>query len=214
MPDAGETTAADAPPTLPDGPTARGDPTAREPAEAGREAGGDGERDRADGEPGDGEGSEPPGEELPDPGDAATDTPAAVTLLSRLQDVVYYGIAVVLLAVGAVALARTGLDFVAHDDVFAHRVTAAVNGVLFVVIVLELLRTVLAHFDDATFHLKPFLIIGIISVVRHILTVGAELSLEDEGGGGLLHRSDVELGVNALVVVALVVGLVLVRKTE
>lgn len=153
-------------------------------------------------------------EELPEPDEEAAEVPAPVLALGKLQDLVYYGIALVLLVLGAAALAGTVVDFFAADDKFAERITHVVNGVLFVVIVLELLRTILAHFQDSTFQLKPFLIIGIISVVRHILTVGAELSIEEESGGDLFHRSDVELAVNALVVVALVVGLVLVRKTE
>lgn len=154
-------------------------------------------------------------EEIPEPDEQpAEEVPAAVALLGKLQDVVYFGIAVILLALGAAALVRTGTDLFSSHESFASRITEVVNGVLFVVIVLELLRTVLAHFQDSTFHLKPFLIIGIISVVRHILTVGAELSVKEEETGELFHRSDVELAVNALVVVALVVGLVLVRKTE
>ncbi|MFP5320043.1 MAG: phosphate-starvation-inducible PsiE family protein [Acidimicrobiia bacterium] len=152
-------------------------------------------------------------EDLPEP-DEPAEVPAPVAFLGQLQDLVYYGIAVILLVLGAGALAGTVADFFSTDDQFAQRITHVVNGVLFVVIVLELLRTILAHFQDSTFHLKPFLIIGIISVVRHILTVGAELSIEEEKGSELFHRSDVELAVNALVVVALVVGLVLVRKTE
>jgi uncharacterized membrane protein (DUF373 family) len=140
--------------------------------------------------------------------------PAAVTALARVQDVVYYVIAVVLLLLSAGALLHTIVDFVVHESVFAERVTSVVNGVLFVVITLELLRTVIAHFEDASFQLKPFMIIVIISVVRHILTVGAELSLKEENGGELWHRADVELGINALVVLALVVGLVLLRETE
>ena len=153
-------------------------------------------------------------EALPEPEEQPEEVPAPVAFLGRLQDLIYYGIAVILLILGAVALGRTATDFLSSGDRFAVRITHVIHGVLFVVIVLELLRTVLAHFQDSTFQLKPFLIIGIISVVRHILTVGAELSIEEEGGGELFHRSDVELAVNALVVVALVVGLVLVRKTE
>ncbi|MFN2505533.1 MAG: hypothetical protein ABR540_15110 [Acidimicrobiales bacterium] len=44
------------------------------------------------------------------------------------------------------------------------------------------------------------MIIGIVSVVRHIVTVGAEISLEEETGGKLFHRSDIELAINAGVV--------------
>ncbi|MFN2505532.1 MAG: phosphate-starvation-inducible PsiE family protein [Acidimicrobiales bacterium] len=75
--------------------------------------------------------------------------------LDRLQDVVYYGIVVILLLVGAAVTVATVSDFLPHDDPFSRRVSDVVNGVLFVVIVLELLRTVLAHFEDDTFHLSP-----------------------------------------------------------
>ena len=148
------------------------------------------------------------------PGHETSDVPPPVKALVRFQDIAYYAIAVMLLALAIGALVHTVVDFVAHDEAFAERVTGVVNGVLFVVIVLELLRTVLAHFENASFQLKPFLIIGIISVVRHILTVGAELSLRDDNGGEIWRRADVELGINALVVLALVVGLVLIRESE
>ena len=184
-----------------------------------KDDGGDSSGDKGSGKKDDGSrsvGSDDPTredeEELPEPEGA--DVPPPVEFLGRLHDVLYFAIAVILLLLGVAALVRIVTDFISHDDDFAHRVTDVVNGVLFVVIVLELLRTVLAHFEDPTFHLKPFLIIGIISVVRHILTVGAELSIAEEEGGSLFHRSDIELGINALVVVALVIGLVLVRKTE
>lgn len=151
-------------------------------------------------------------EALPDV--ESTDVPAIVGVLGHVENLVYYGVAVVLAALAFAALGRTVVDFVAHGVDFGHRMTNVVNGVLFVVIVLELLRTTLAHFSDSTFHLKPFLIIGIISVVRHILTVGAQLSLNEDQGDRLFQRTDVELGVNAAVVLALVLGLILVRKTE
>ena len=151
-------------------------------------------------------------EQPPDP--EAPGAPAAIAFAARMQDLLYYLIAAILMALAIAALVRLGIDFFTHDEPFAQRVTGAVNGVLFVVIVMELLRTILAQLEDAAFQLKPFLIVGIISAVRHILTVGAELSIAAEEGGDLVHRADVELAVNALVVLALVVGLVLVRKSE
>jgi hypothetical protein len=51
---------------------------------------------------------------------------------------------------------------------------------------------------------------GITSATRDILTVGAELSLV--GGQGPTARTMTELGVNAAVVVALSVALVLIRR--
>jgi uncharacterized membrane protein (DUF373 family) len=87
----------------------------------------------------------------------------------------------------------------------------AVNSVLFIVVVLELLRTIVGRLEGGGFQLQPFLVIGIISATWDILTVGAELSLA--GRGGLpLGRSMTELAVNAGVVLALSVALVLVRR--
>jgi uncharacterized membrane protein (DUF373 family) len=119
-----------------------------------------------------------------------------------------------LLAIAALVLYRTGSDFLTTRHSFALRATDAINGVLFVVIVMELLRTVVAHFESSDFQLKPFLIIGIISAVRHILTVGARISLTGEGTTEAFRRAQVELGVNAGVVLALVIGLVLVRRSD
>jgi hypothetical protein len=78
-------------------------------------------------------------------------------------------------------------------------------------IVIEVMRTVVAHFERGGLQLQPFLIIGIISAVRGILTVGAHLSLGDTAGTSV-HDAVLELGVNAAVVVGLALSLVLVRR--
>jgi uncharacterized membrane protein (DUF373 family) len=139
-----------------------------------------------------------------------------IGLVQVAEDLVHYAVALVLVGVAAVVLIRSVVDMIeGHHDTFPERVTAVINSILFVIIVMEILRTVVAHFDDAGLQLKPFLIIGIISAVRHILTVGAQASL-----GAAAHSPDefshsqVELGVNAAVVMALVLGLVLVWRSE
>jgi uncharacterized membrane protein (DUF373 family) len=131
------------------------------------------------------------------------------------EDIVHYAVAMLLVAVAAVVLVRSVMDFLnGGDHVFSERITGVINSVLFVIIVMEILRTVVAHFDDAGLQLKPFLIIGIISAVRHILTVGAQVSLG--GGEDPTHfrQTQMELGVNAAVVLALVVGLVMIWRSE
>jgi uncharacterized membrane protein (DUF373 family) len=60
-----------------------------------------------------------------------------------------------------------------HEQ-FAVTVTRAVNSVLFIVVVPELARTVVARLEGGGFQLQPFLVIGIVSATRDILTVGAE----------------------------------------
>jgi len=96
------------------------------------------------------------------------------------------------------------------QEPFALTVTRSVNSVLFVVVVLELVRTIVARLEGGGFQLQPFLVIGIISATRDILTVGAELSLV--GRRLPLAPAMMELGVNAGVAVALSVALVLVRR--
>jgi uncharacterized membrane protein (DUF373 family) len=135
-------------------------------------------------------------------------------LLSGLgiaEDLIYVAVALVLIGVAGALLYRTVSDVLTGNQTFVVRITTAVNGALFVVIVLEIFRTVLAHLQGGGFQLRPFLVIGIISSVRHILLVGAQ-SLAGETGKSF-DRSQIELGVNAAVALTLVVALVLVQRS-
>jgi uncharacterized membrane protein (DUF373 family) len=135
-----------------------------------------------------------------------------VTLLHLGEDIVFVVLSVVLFAIAVVVLVRTSHDLILPPphEAFAETMTRGLNGVLFVVIVMESLRTVIARFQGVGFRLQPFLVIAIISTVRHILTVGARLSLAGEDAP--LQRTMVELGVNAGVVLALTISLVLIRR--
>jgi len=138
-----------------------------------------------------------------------------IGLIQVAEDLVHYVVSLVLVGVAGVVLVRSVLDsFETGHHTFPERVTSVINSILFVTIVMEILRTVVAHFDDAGLQLKPFLIIGIISAVRHILTVGAQVSLGGEEGDDHFWHTQAELGVNAAVVIALVLGLVLVWRSE
>ena len=131
-------------------------------------------------------------------------------ILERGEMVLFIAIAIALLAIAIAVFVRGVHDLLlapAHEE-FAVTVTRAVNSVLFIVVVLELLRTIVARLEGGGFQLQPFLVIGIISATRDILTVGAELSL----GQVPVTRTMIELAVNAGVVVALAVALVLVRR--
>jgi uncharacterized membrane protein (DUF373 family) len=128
------------------------------------------------------------------------------------KSVMFLAIAVALQVIAVVVFVGGVHDLVLappHEQ-FAVTITKAVNDVLFIVVVLELLRTIVSRLEGGGFQLQPFLVIGIISATRDILTVGAELSLV--GGQGPTARTMTELGVNAAVVVALSVALVLIRR--
>jgi uncharacterized membrane protein (DUF373 family) len=137
---------------------------------------------------------------------------APLGVVTVCEDAMHYAVSALLIVLAAAVLVHTVADFASDEIEFAQRVTGAVNGVLFVIIVLEILRTVMAHFEDAGLQLKPFLTIGIISAVRHILTLGAQLS--QSHSAERFRQTQIELGVNAAVVVTLVAGLILVRRTD
>jgi len=130
--------------------------------------------------------------------------------LSNLEDLVYLAVALVLAGIAVASLYNTINNLINSSGAFATIVTNAVNGVLFVVIVLEIFRTLLAHLEGGGFQLRPFLIIGIISAVRQILLVGAQ-SLSEQTTA--FNHTVIELGVNAGVALVLVIALVLLNRT-
>jgi uncharacterized membrane protein (DUF373 family) len=143
-------------------------------------------------------------------------TRAHLGAIAVAENLVHYAVAVVLMVVAGVVLVDTTHQLMTTSVPFAAAATTAVNGVLFAIIIMEIMRTVIAHFDKGGLQLQPFLIIGIISAVREVLTVGARLSLEGSGThqppAELVRTALLELGVNAAVVLGLAGSLVLIRR--
>jgi len=90
----------------------------------------------------------------------------------------------------------------------------AINDILFIIIILEILRTVIARYTDGVFQLQNFLVIGIIASVRHILTVGAYMTLGSGKTREEFDRAVIELGISSAIVVALVLAIFLAKVAE
>jgi hypothetical protein len=58
------------------------------------------------------------------------------------------------------------------------------------------------------------MIIGIISAVRHILAVGARLTLSEEASAEQFRRSQIELALSSGVVLALALSFFLISRTD
>ncbi len=113
--------------------------------------------------------------------------------LALAEDILYAAVALVLVGIAVALLYETLHDLFTEEHItFARRVGDAINGVLFVVIILEIFRTVLAHLEGGGFQLVPFLIIGVISAVRHILLVGRNRSSTRPIGCSRTRRSSWE----------------------
>ena len=134
--------------------------------------------------------------------------------VDRLEDIFHAVLAVILLVVAVAAVGVTIWRVLTIRPFFPNGMLEAINDVLFIVIILEIIRTVIARFTDGFFQLSKFLIIGVIASVRHILSVGSSLTLDQGKTQEEFQRAILELGVNAGVVLALVFAIVLVRKHQ
>jgi len=98
----------------------------------------------------------------------------------------FMAIAVALLAIAVWVFVRGIHDLVVipHGEPFAVTIIRAVNSALFIVVVLELIRTIVARLEGGSFQLQPFLVIGI--------NVGGVQTLEHDqqpqGGAVVLLR--------------------------
>jgi len=123
-----------------------------------------------------------------------------------LEDAFHGLLGIILFLVALGALFFTVERLLTTAPFFPTGMIQGVNDILFIVIILEILRTVIARFTDGVYQLDKFLIIGVIAAVRHILTVGAS--------NEAFQRSLLELGVNAGIVVALVLAIYMSKQAH
>jgi uncharacterized membrane protein (DUF373 family) len=136
-------------------------------------------------------------------------------LLTMADAVMHFIAALVLIAVAVIVLWHGAAQLATSEQPLLTATTTAVNAVLFTIIILEVVRTIATHLRYGGFQLRPFLIIGTISAIRSILAVGARLSLEGthlQPSGSVIRTALLELGVNAAVVVALALALVMLSR--
>jgi uncharacterized membrane protein (DUF373 family) len=140
------------------------------------------------------------------------------TPLRVLIDLIQYGVAIALLVLAAAVLVRSFISFITSLNSSASGYTlsliSAIDGVLVVIILVDIMRTVLTHLEGWGFPFRPFLVIGIIAAVRDILAVSTRLTLSSGGttvGAPPISQSLFELGTNAGVILVLAVALFLTR---
>jgi uncharacterized membrane protein (DUF373 family) len=137
------------------------------------------------------------------------------TPVRLLIDLLQYAIALVLLVLAAVVLVRSFADFLGSWGGYPQTLISAVDGVLVVIILVDIMRTVLTHLEGWAFPFRPFLVIGIIAAVRDILAVSTRLTLSSGGttaGEIPVTQSLIELATSAGVVLILAVALFLTRE--
>ena len=144
--------------------------------------------------------------------DEASMIPSRV--LDFAEDIFHVVLTVLLFLVALGALVFTVVRLATTEPFFPTGMLQAVNDILFVVIILEIARTVIARFSSGFYQLSRFLIIGVIASVRHILSVGSSLTLSTGKTPEAFDRAIIELIVNGGIVVALVVAILITRQAD
>jgi uncharacterized membrane protein (DUF373 family) len=134
--------------------------------------------------------------------------------VERIEEMFHLVLGVFLLGIAVAALYFAVVRVFDTSPFFPTGMIQAINDILFIIIILEILRTVVARYTDGVFQLQNFLIIGVIAAVRHILTVGASMTLASGKSDGEFDRAVIELGISTGIVVALVFAIFLSKASN
>src|SRR5258707_853870 len=123
------------------------------------------------------------------------------TLVARgftlTEDLVYVGLGLLLGSSAVVLLFTSIVDFV--RSVGAGSLPASIVSLLdkslLVLLIVELLYTLQVSFREHKLLPEPFLLIGLISAIRRVLVVTAQLSEMKDSSPEMFHRFVIELGV-------------------
>ena len=135
-------------------------------------------------------------------------------LVEIMEEVFHIVLGVFLFGIAVAALIYSVIRVFTTTPFFPTGMIQSINDILFIIIILEILRTVIARYTDGVFQLQNFLIIGIIAAVRHILTVGAYMTLGSGKTREEFDRAVIELGISSAIVVALVLAIFLAKVAE
>jgi hypothetical protein len=133
-----------------------------------------------------------------------------------IEDVVYVGLGVLLAGCALTLLVSGGLAFWQRllAGTLPGNIVELLDRLLLILLVIEVMYTVQVSFREHSLAPEPFLIVGLIAVVRRLLVVTAELPRVLEKADPVLFRQvSIELALLALMITALVASLVLLRRS-
>jgi uncharacterized membrane protein (DUF373 family) len=133
-----------------------------------------------------------------------------------VEDLVYVGLgallagaAVVLLADGVALFFRT----LVAGELPAH-VIELLDRILLILMIVEVLYTLQVSLREHTLSPEPFLVVALIAGIRRVLVLTAEFADFLEKGEEVFRNAMTELGLLTVMIVALVVALMLLRRRQ
>lgn len=133
---------------------------------------------------------------------------------SIIEDIVYLGlglllagIVLALLVAGFISFGRSALSWSVGTNIIG-----LLDHVLLILLIVELLYTVQVSFREHGLVPEPFLLVGLISVIRRVLVLTAEFGAKQAKQEEISPSLVLELAVLAGLILALAISLVLLRK--
>ncbi len=140
----------------------------------------------------------------------------SIQILEKFDDIIQITVAVIIFAVAGIVLVVAGIHFVMHfRDEFSYALIMFIHELLMIMILLELVYTIITFLKEHTIPLEPFIVIGIISSLRKLLTIGAQMSISESQtvmAEQAFQHYVIELILNTGIVFVLVVALYIIRK--
>src|SRR5258708_5534272 len=136
----------------------------------------------------------------------------AAHTLRPLEDIVYIILGLLRAAIAFALLVTGTIEF--WESVRAEKLGTIhlLDRILLVLLVVELLYTVQVSFREHALVPEPFLLVGVISVIRRVLVLTAEHGELREKSEIGEHNFFIELAVLTALILSLAISLVLLRK--
>jgi len=128
----------------------------------------------------------------------------SIWLMEHAQDAVTVAVGVVLIALAAVLVVAALAGFVSSGRPLAIRASGLLDQVLLVLILVEIVHTVVLSLRSHRLAAQPFIVVGLVAVIRRILVLLSTYGPKD----------NTELALLIGMVVVFVAGLIAVSRFE
>jgi uncharacterized membrane protein (DUF373 family) len=130
------------------------------------------------------------------------------------EDVVYIGLGIVLAASAVILLVSSVVTFAqtAMTGSLPSSLILLLDRILLVLLIVELLYTVQVSFREHALVPEPFLLVGLIAGIRRVLVLTAEFGEMRDRTEEVFRHFMIELLVLTVLIVAITVSLVVLRK--
>jgi uncharacterized membrane protein (DUF373 family) len=134
--------------------------------------------------------------------------------LHRVEDGIYLIVGVALSIAAAVLVGWAGWEFLhgALDGTVSESILQMLDRLLLVLMLVEIMHTVRISIGSRVLLIEPFLVVGLIAVIRRILIVTAEQAHAAAEQATELQMTMLELGILTFMILALVGAIYGVRR--